>query len=100
MQKNSLYQKSNFLEVLEGYKKKHKKSQFAVHMFVYRIQKYIGAYYAVLGGHVDALVFTGQIGAGFALTRTLILKKMTLALFSMLRPFLSLILAIHVRSRN
>lgn len=33
----------------------------AVEMFSYRIRKYIGAYFAVLG-RVDALVFTGGIG--------------------------------------
>lgn len=33
----------------------------AIALFCYRVKKYIGAYYAVLGG-VDALVFTGGIG--------------------------------------
>jgi acetate kinase len=33
----------------------------ALEMFCYRIKKYIGAYFAVLGG-VDAVVFTGGIG--------------------------------------
>lgn len=33
----------------------------ALNMFVYRIKKYIGAYYAVLG-RVDAIVFTAGIG--------------------------------------
>jgi len=33
----------------------------ALEMFCYRIKKYIGAYFAVLG-EVDALVFTGGIG--------------------------------------
>jgi len=38
-----------------------KSAQLALAMYSYRIKKYIGAYYAVLG-HVDALVFTGGIG--------------------------------------
>lgn len=33
----------------------------ALHMFCYRIKKYIGAYMAVLG-HADAIIFTGGIG--------------------------------------
>jgi acetate kinase len=33
----------------------------ALHMFAYRIKKYLGAYYAVLG-RVNAIVFTGGIG--------------------------------------
>ncbi len=36
-------------------------AQLALAMYCYRIKKYIGAYFAVLG-HVDALVFTGGIG--------------------------------------
>jgi acetate kinase len=36
-------------------------AQMAVEMFVYRVQKYIGAYAAVLNG-VDIIVFTGGIG--------------------------------------
>jgi acetate kinase len=38
-----------------------KKAALAVDMFVYRIKKYIGAYYAVTGP-LDALVFTAGIG--------------------------------------
>jgi acetate kinase len=37
-------------------------------MFCYRIKKYIGAYYAVLGG-IDAAVFTGGIGENSAIIR-------------------------------
>jgi len=37
------------------------KAKNALDTFVYRIQKYIGAYSAVLGG-IDAVVFTGGIG--------------------------------------
>ena len=37
------------------------KAALAVDMFVYRIKKYIGAYYAVTGP-LDALVFTAGIG--------------------------------------
>jgi len=36
-------------------------AQLAIDMYCYRIKKYIGAYYAALGG-LDALVFTGGIG--------------------------------------
>jgi len=37
-------------------------AKLALKAFTYRIQKYVGAYYAALGGPVDALVFTGGIG--------------------------------------
>jgi acetate kinase len=37
------------------------KALLAIDMFCYRLKKYIGAYYAVLG-RVDAIIFTGGIG--------------------------------------
>lgn len=40
----------------------------ALEIFCYRIKKYIGAYFAVLG-HVDSLVFTGGIGENDAQVR-------------------------------
>jgi len=43
-------------------------AQLALAMYAYRIKKYIGAYFAVLG-HVDALVFTGGIGENAAWLR-------------------------------
>ncbi len=58
----------NYLNLLKAVRRKAPKAKLAFNLYVYRIQKYIGAYFAVLGG-IDALVFTGQIGAGEALTR-------------------------------
>ena len=51
----------------------HADATLALEMFVYRIKKYIGAYYAILG-RVDALVFTGGIGENDEVTRALILE--------------------------
>ncbi|MGC8927421.1 MAG: acetate/propionate family kinase [Myxococcota bacterium] len=45
----------------------------AIKAFAYRIRKYIGAYIAAMGG-VDAIVFTGGIGQGSALVRSLSLQ--------------------------
>lgn len=45
-----------------------KLARLALAMYSYRIKKYIGAYYAVLG-KVDALVFTGGIGENAAWLR-------------------------------
>lgn len=47
----------------------------AFDLFIYRLVKYIGAYFTALGGKVDTLVFTGEIGAGQKITRESILKK-------------------------
>ncbi len=48
-------------DIIEQARQGDEAAQIALEVFVYRIQKYIGAYTAVLGG-VDAVVFTGGIG--------------------------------------
>jgi acetate kinase len=48
--------------------KGHDRAKLAIDVFCYRIKKYIGAYYAVLG-RLDAIVFTGGIGENAALVR-------------------------------
>jgi acetate kinase len=48
-------------EVLEAARSGDKDSDLAVRAFSYRVQKYIGAYLAVLGG-ADAIVFGGGVG--------------------------------------
>jgi len=53
--------------------KNKKLSQLALKIFVYRVQKYIGAYAGILGG-ADAVVFTGGIGERNPTIRSLILK--------------------------
>lgn len=64
---------SEFLKILEKVKSGDKKSKLAFDIFVYSIQKYIGAYFAILGG-CDILVFTGSIGAGNPKTRNDVCK--------------------------
>ena len=54
-------------------KKGNKKAKLALEMFVYRIKKYIGAYYAILG-EVDAIIFTGGIGENDNISRELIIN--------------------------
>ena len=44
------------------------RAKLALKMFCYRIQKYIGAYHAVLG-RLDALIFTAGIGENSPLIR-------------------------------
>jgi len=48
-------------EVIRQASKGQEKSQLALEMYAYRIQKYLGAYTVALG-KVDAIVFTGGIG--------------------------------------
>ncbi|NQV29433.1 MAG: acetate/propionate family kinase [Candidatus Marinimicrobia bacterium] len=58
----------DWLKLLQKMRRGNKKAQLAFDMFCYRIKKYIGAYYAALGG-LDGLIFTGAIGSGDATTR-------------------------------
>ncbi len=48
----------------------------ALDIFCYRIQKYIGAYFAALGG-ADAVVFTGGIGENSSLVREKAISKLS-----------------------
>lgn len=63
----------NMLKVLNKIKRGNKLARLAFDIFIYRLQKYIGAYYAALGG-LDALVFTGAVGSGKATTRNAVCR--------------------------
>jgi acetate kinase len=54
--------------LIEEASRGHVRAQLAIDVFCYRIKKYIGAYYAVLGT-LDAIVFTGGIGENAAVVR-------------------------------
>jgi len=82
--------KSDMRDIIEMSNKGDKSSQMAIEMFVYRVQKYIGAYIAALNG-VDAIVFTGGIGENSPYIRSLIIKNFS---------YLGLILEIDENERN
>ncbi len=48
----------------------HHRAMLAIKTYAYRVRKYIGAYVAAMGG-MDVLVFTGGIGQGSVLVRSL-----------------------------
>ena len=52
-------------------------AKLAFDIFTYQVKKYIGAYYAILGG-CDLLVFTGSVGAGISKTRNAICKDLNI----------------------
>lgn len=58
-------------DLIKKYFEGDPKAILCVNMFVYRIKKYIGSYYAALGG-LDCLVFTGGIGENARYTREFI----------------------------
>lgn len=57
----------NFLDLLKE-KEKNPRAKLAFDIFIYRIKKYISAYWGILNG-ADAVVFTGKIGQGKPITR-------------------------------
>ncbi len=57
----------NFLDLLAALKK-DQSARLAFEIYIHRLKKYLGAYWALLDG-VDLIVFTGKIGAGRPITR-------------------------------
>ena len=66
---------SDFRDLAKAAAEGHEHAQLALDVFIYRIQKYIGAYTAALGG-VDTMVFTAGIGENDAKMRKDILSGM------------------------
>lgn len=66
--------KSDMRDIIASAKNGDKPSQRVIDLFVYRVQKYIGAYIAALNG-IDAIVFTGGIGENSSYIRALIAKN-------------------------
>lgn len=64
--------KNDMRDVILLSEKGDERARNALDAFVYRIQKYIGVYTAVLGG-VEAVVFTGGIGENSSVLRKKIL---------------------------
>ncbi len=58
-----------------AYKEGNKDALLAIHIFQYRVKKYIGAYMAAMGG-CDVLTFTGGIGENSDTDRAAICKNM------------------------
>ena len=68
---------SDMRKVLNRAEQGDRKAKLALRMFVCRIQKYIGAYFAVLGG-CDILVFTGAIGEGSEKIRQMVCQNLNI----------------------
>jgi acetate kinase len=54
----------------------NKDAVLAVSMYAYRIKKYIGSYFAVLGGELDAIIFTAGVGENASSLRALSLANL------------------------
>jgi len=67
----------NMIDILKAAERGEKRAKLALDIFVYRIQKYIGSYFAILGG-CDIIVFTGAIGSGSRLIRDMICRNLNI----------------------
>ena len=67
---------SDFRELLKQLSLGDEDAKLAFDIAIYRIVKYIGAYWAILGGQLDAIAFTGAIGAGNPITRNQVINKL------------------------
>jgi len=59
---------SDFRDILKEMKEGSSRAKLAFKMFCYRVKKYIGSYYTILGG-LDVLIFTAGIGENAPLIR-------------------------------
>lgn len=66
----------NYKELLKEVSLGDKQAKIAFDLAIYKLCKYIGAYWAVLGGKIDAIIFTGAIGAGNPMTRNTVMNKL------------------------
>ncbi|MBA3956856.1 MAG: acetate kinase [Parachlamydiaceae bacterium] len=66
--------KSDMRDIIAMAKGGDTRSQIAIELFVYRVQKYIGAYIAALNG-IDAIIFSGGIGENSSHIRNLIARN-------------------------
>lgn len=62
---------SDLRDILVAREEGNQQAETAIHAFVYRIKKYIGAYTAAMGG-LNAIVFTAGIGENSALIREIV----------------------------
>lgn len=66
---------SDFRDLEDGYHRGNEKAKLAIDIFVQKVKKYIGAYYAELG-HIDGIVFAGGIGENSAFIREKVLENL------------------------
>ncbi|MEW6556732.1 MAG: acetate kinase [Elusimicrobiota bacterium] len=63
-------------KVVESAQKGNENAKLAIDVFVYRARKYLGSYWFVLDGEVEAISFTGGIGENSPLIRERILAEL------------------------
>ncbi len=67
---------TDYKELLKEITLGNQDTKRALDIAIYRLVKYIGAYWTVLEGRVDAIVFTGAIGAGNPITYNRVMSRL------------------------
>jgi acetate kinase len=66
---------SDYQELLARVSLGNPEAKLAFDLAINRLVKYIGGYFTILEGRVEAIVFTGSVGSGNPMTRNQVMKK-------------------------
>lgn len=67
---------SDFRPIVAGMNEGNGRCKLALQMYAYRLAKFIASYYVPLGGHIDAIVFSGGVGENGPTTRKFVCAEL------------------------
>ncbi|PWM81202.1 MAG: acetate kinase [Succinivibrio sp.] len=67
---------SDFRPIVAGMNEGNERCKLALQMYAYRLAKFIASYYVPLGGHIDAIVFSGGVGENGPTTRKFVCTEL------------------------
>lgn len=67
---------SDFRPIVAGMNEGNERCKLALQMYSYRLAKFIASYYVPLGGHIDAIVFSGGVGENGPTTRKFVCAEL------------------------
>ena len=67
---------SDFRPIVAGMNEGNERCKLALQMYAYRLAKFIASYYVPLGGHIDAIVFSGGVGQNGPTTRKFVCAEL------------------------
>lgn len=67
---------SDFRPIVAGMNEGNERCKLALQMYAYRLAKFIASYYIPLGGHIDAIVFSGGVGENGPTTRKFVCAEL------------------------
>ena len=67
---------SDFRPIVAGMNEGNERCKLALQTYAYRLAKFIASYYVPLGGHIDAIVFSGGVGENGPTTRKFVCAEL------------------------